>query len=339
MSLRHALFAALALASHPGSAAAQPVLVTVKSFPRAESHMYFEKKVREGAFGRLSHVRAIAPIDRQDVIRMNRDTLYSSGVFDLDAGPVTITLPDAGKRFVSLLVINEDHYTRPVVYAPGSYTLTREEVGTRYAYAIVRTLANAADGADVEAANEVQDRIGVRQAARGRFEIPEWDPASRDRIREALLLLSARSGATTEERFGSRAEVDPVQHLLSTASGWGGNPRAAAIYVSVAPLANDGATVQRLTVRDVPVDGFWSISVYNDKGFFEKNALGSYSLNNLTAKTDADGGYTIQFGGCVTATPNCLVTPAGWSYVVRLYRPRKAILDGTWHFPATVPAH
>jgi hypothetical protein len=27
---------------------------------------------------------------------------------DLDAGPVTITLPDAGKRFMSMQVINED---------------------------------------------------------------------------------------------------------------------------------------------------------------------------------------------------------------------------------------
>lgn len=44
------------------------------------------------------------------VIRANRDTLYPTGVFDLDAGPVTITLPDPGCRFMSLLVIDEDQY-------------------------------------------------------------------------------------------------------------------------------------------------------------------------------------------------------------------------------------
>ena len=49
-------------------------------------------------------------MDKQGVIRSNRDTLYSMAVFDLDAGPVTVTLPDAGKRFLSLKVINEDHY-------------------------------------------------------------------------------------------------------------------------------------------------------------------------------------------------------------------------------------
>jgi hypothetical protein len=61
----------------------------------------------------------MAAIDKQDVVRMNRDTLYSSGVFDLEAAPVTITLPDAGKRFMSMQVVSDDHYTTEVVCAPG----------------------------------------------------------------------------------------------------------------------------------------------------------------------------------------------------------------------------
>jgi para-nitrobenzyl esterase len=67
----------------------------------------------------------MASIDRQDVVRMNRDTLYSSGVFDLDAGVLTITLPDAGKRFMSMKVVSQDHYTTEVVYGPGIFTYTR----------------------------------------------------------------------------------------------------------------------------------------------------------------------------------------------------------------------
>jgi hypothetical protein len=56
---------------------------------------------------------------------------------------------------------------------------------------------------------------------------------------------------------------------------------------------------------------FWSISLYNAKGFFEKNDLNAYSLNSLTAKPNADGSFTIQFGGCQKVTPNCLPTMAG----------------------------
>ncbi len=70
----------------------------------------------EAGLGKLSHRREPASIDNQTVIRLNRDTLYSFGVFDLAAGPVTVTLPDAGKRFMSLEIINEDHYVPFVAY-------------------------------------------------------------------------------------------------------------------------------------------------------------------------------------------------------------------------------
>jgi len=313
------------------------VPVTVTNFPRAESDMYFGRKVKGGAFAKFEHARTPTSVEKQDVIRMNRDTLYSDAVFDLDAGPVTIVLPDSGKRFMSLLVIDEDHYNPPVVYAPGTYTFSREALGTRYMMAVVRTLADPNDPADVRSANALQDRIQVQQAAAGKFEVPNWDSVSQNKIRSALLVLADMSGATTEKRFGARGDVDPIQHLLVTASGWGGNPADAAIYTSVNPKANDGRTVHRLTVRDVPVDGFWSISVYNAKGYFEKNALNSYSINNLTAKPNADGSLTVQFGGCSKGMPNCLVTPPGWSYTVRQYRPRKEIVDGTWTFPEAQP--
>jgi hypothetical protein len=72
------------------------------------------------------------PISKQDVVRANRDTLYSAAVFDLDAGAVTIMLPDAGKRFMSMIAIDEDQYALGVVYGAGEYSYTRAKIGTRY---------------------------------------------------------------------------------------------------------------------------------------------------------------------------------------------------------------
>ncbi|WP_366029543.1 DUF1214 domain-containing protein [Hyphomicrobium sp.] len=92
-------------------------------------------------------------------------------------------------------------------------------------------------------------------------------------------------------------------------------------------------------MKDVPVDGFWSVSVYNDKGFFEKNDINAYSLNNLTEKPNKDSSVTIQFGGCTKETANCLPIMAGWNYTVRLYRPRSEILDGSWKFPEAQPSN
>jgi para-nitrobenzyl esterase len=321
-----------------GSASGTPVPVTVKTFARAESDLYFGNTVKLGGFGKLYHYRMPTPIEKQEVVRMNRDTLYSAGVFDLDAGPVTIVLPDAGKRFMSVLIISEDHYAPLVGYAPGSFTLTKENAGTRYVMAAVRTLADPNDAADLKAANTLQDKIKVQQAAAGTFDVPNWEPGSQGTIRDHLAAMQALGGCEGTVRMGPKGAVDPVCHLMATATGWGLNPPEAAVYDIVFPKANDGTTVQQLTVKEVPVDGFWSISVYNAKGYFEKNALDSYSINNLTAKPNADGSFTIQFGGCTKDTVNCLVTPPGWNYTARQYRPRKAILDGTWKFPEAQPA-
>lgn len=51
----------------------------------------------------------------------------------------------------------------------------------------------------------------------------------------------------------------------------------------------------------------------------------------------ADGAITIQFGDCSRETPNCLPTTPGWNYMVRLYRPRQEILNGTCSFPVAEP--
>ena len=91
---------------------AQTVPVNVDNFKRAETDFYMARTAADGGFGQFAHNRTPTPIDKQPVVRMNRDTLYSQALFDLDAGPVTITLPDAGERFLSMQVISEAAPTR-----------------------------------------------------------------------------------------------------------------------------------------------------------------------------------------------------------------------------------
>ena len=83
----------------------------------------------------------------------------------------------------------------------------------------------------------------------------------------------------------------------------------------------------------MPVNGFWSVSVYNAEGYYEKNPYNAYTLNNITAKKKADGSIAIQFGGCDGKIPNCLPIMSGWNYTVRLYRPRAEILERQMEIP------
>ncbi len=313
-------------------AVAEPVHVSTDNFARAESDLFLSNLARGGSFGKMKHTRQMAPIDKQPIVRLNRDTLYSGGVFDLDAGPVKITIPQTGDRFISMQIIDENHYSPAVYYSPGQYTLTREQIGTRYVLAAVRVLANPDDPADLAKAHKVQDGVISRQASPGQFEIPEWDEKSRSETRAALTAL-ADLLPDNRRMFGAKDAVDQTRHLIGTAIGWGGNPDKDAVYLMRIVPQNDGATTYRMKVGEVPVDGFWSISVYNAKGYFEKNELNAYTINNITAARDTDGGITVQFGNCTKDIPNCLPTPKGWNYTLRLYRPSAAILDGSWTFP------
>ena len=133
--------------------------VTVKTFIRAETDVAIKKVHDQIGFNKWFHFRMPAPLDKQDVIRMNRDTIYSSAVLDLSK-PVTITMPDASGRYMSLHVINQDHYSF-VVSGLGAHKLTQEKVGSRYAYLIVRTFVDADDPNDIKAANAAQDAMTI----------------------------------------------------------------------------------------------------------------------------------------------------------------------------------
>ena len=339
MHIRHLFAAALVIVATAYASAQEAIPVTADNIIRAESDAVFAGLVAQGGFGKFYHNRELTPIDSRIVKRPNRDTLYSTGVFDLDAGPVTISLPDAGNRFLTMIVIDEDHYVFTVVYGAGSHTLTREQVGTRYAVAAIRILVDPSDPKDVARVNALQDAVKVEQpGGPGKFDVPNWDAASQKKVRDALVVL----GETIPDwrrAAGRRNEVDPIRHLIVTTTGWGLNPDKDAIYLNVTPSKNDGTMIYRLNLKDVPVDGFWSISLYNAEGYFEPNNLNAYSLNGITAQKSADGSVAVQFGGCDGKVANCLPTMAGWNYMVRLYRPRADILDGSWTFPEAQPVN
>ena len=182
--------------------------------------------------------------------------------------------------------------------------------------------------------HQLQDQMTLTAASTRPFVMPDYDQTSFDATRDAVLTL-ARGVRAFAHAFGRKDAVDPIRHLLGTASGWGGLPEQEAFYLNVDPGFPTGE--YRVTVRDVPVDGFWSISVYNADGFFVPNDRNAYSINNLTAVPDPVGAISVHFGGCADNRLNCLPIMDGWNYTVRLYRPRAEILDGSWTFPIAEP--
>ena len=312
------------------------VKVTVANYVRAETDYMIRanKKAFGVKIGALIHLRKPTTPDNQPVIRMNQDTLYSATVLDLSE-PVKLTLPEADGRYMSMHVVNQDHYMF-VESKPGTYELTEDSVGTRFAYVTVRTFIDVLDPDDLAKAHAAQDAIELTGGGDGPFEAPDWNTDDLAVARKALSDLAVL-GFDTSYAFGRKEEVRPVDYLVGAAAGWGGLPQSAAFYILDSVDANDGNTPHAVTVKDVPVDAFWSITVYNADGYLEANDRGVNSYNNFSAQPNADGSYTIHFGGCDDGRVNCIPITPGWNYAIRMYEPGEEILNGSWTFPKIVP--
>ena len=318
------------LAENLASHAVTSVTVNVDNYVKAETAFQFDRFLNmTGGTNKWGHNRQPTPLDKQNVIRMNRDTLYSFALVDISKG-ATLTLPDPGERYMSIMVVNENEYINKVFHEGGTYKLTMKEFDTPYVLLVGRTLADPADPADIKQANALQDQMKIEAASANPYTHPNYDETSYETTYKLLLELS-KGVPNSAHMFGKKEEVTETRHMLGAAFGWGGLPVYEAAYITRNEPQPAGK--YQLTVKDVPVDGFWSISIYNKDGYFQENKFNSYSINNLTGEANKDGSFTINFGGCEDGRSNCLYVMDGWNYAVRLYRPHKVIQEGKWLFP------
>ena len=317
------------------SSAEEKIKVTVDNFVRAETAFQFDRMVKmAGGINKWSHLRSPTPLDKQSVIRMNRDTLYSFAIVDVSKG-ATLTIPSSGKRYLSVMVVNEDHYINKVYHKAGAHKLTMKEFDTRYVNLSARILVDPNDPADVKTVNALQDKLKIEAVSAKPYSHPNYDKQSYQAVYKPLLDLAAAGISDANNTFGKKDEVDQVRHLLGTAYGWGGLPSYEAVYQTHNEPRPVGT--YQLTVKDVPVNAFWSISIYNKAGYFEKNKYDSYNVNSVTAKRNKDGSVTVNFGRSKDGKDNFLYVVEGWNYVVRLYQPSKVVQEGKWSFPVPKP--
>jgi hypothetical protein len=104
----------------------------------------------------------------------------------------------------------------------------------------------------------------------------------------------------------------------------------------------DGKSAYEVTFaagEEPPVNGFWSLTLYNDEHFFFPNELKRYSLGtkNEDLKRNADGSLTLYVGARspgIDKQTNWLPAPKGrFSLYIRAYWGKQAVLDGSWKPP------
>jgi hypothetical protein len=94
-----------------------------------------------------------------------------------------------------------------------------------------------------------------------------------------------------------------------------------------------------------PVNGFWSLTLYDEHHFFVRNEIKRYSLGtkNKTLRYNQDGSLTIHAQADQPAEAqlaNWLPAPKNADFVLfmRAYWPKTPVIDGTWTPPAVEKA-
>lgn len=320
------LITALCLALNSTSIFGQeekPVQVTEQNYPLIETHRQMAISQKEaGGVNRFRHNRAVPSVDQQPVIRMNRDTLYSMAIVDATKG-ATVTLPDAGERYISLMYLDENHRVYDMVYEPGPHEIPAH---TDHMYALVRIGIRSGDAADLAEIHKLQDQIKLRAMSSMPFVPISFDRASYEKTHHGILKKFAESGLRdTERMFGTEEYVDPERYLMGTAIGWGGATWNDNIYQFSQFF--EGFEERSTTFKDPKnAGGFWSITVYNKLGFMFNEVA---NVNSENAVKNDDGTYTVHFGcpGKVNNIPIANDT-GSWNAAMRHYTPSTAVVNG-----------
>lgn len=117
------------------------------------------------SLGRFLHRREPIFLERA-APGAQRAALYSIALFDLEDGPVTVTLPRPGRRQMTLTAMDERHALQAVFNGPGAHTLNGARLGAGRVMAVFCLMLDLARADELDSAHALQDGIRIRQAAR-----------------------------------------------------------------------------------------------------------------------------------------------------------------------------
>ena len=308
-------------------------LVTPETFIRAETDRQFGIVVKmAGGVNKTFHFRRPTPLDKQNIVRMNRDTLYSMAIVDTSQG-ASIRVPALPEgRYASVMLMDNDHYCPFVIYGSGTHELPRD---TKYLGVGVRIqVFNPQDEDEVALINELQDQFIIR--ANSADPLPEfkWDLESLQAL-TVQYEKDSKQYSSWQGMMGPRGQVDEKTRHIAAAAAWWLFPEWDATYLNYSG-GHDYPVCHQATYQVPENDAFWSITVYGNDGFMKSD---NNIVNSSNVKLNVDGTFTVYFGAVETCgeVPNRLDTTEGWNFLMRIYRPAKSVLEGAYKLPAAKP--
>jgi hypothetical protein len=332
--MRRPLFAAVMALS--GSVYSAPATAADKVSPetyiRAETDRSFGNiAAQAGGVNKFYYVRQPTPLNEQTVVRMNRDTLYSASIVDTEGG-ATVTLPKTPDgRFISILLVDNDHYAPAVYYDPGTYELPQN---TKYLAVVVRVqVYDPKDPTEIALVNKIQDQVVVKARKADPLPPMKWDKASLQALTQQYEKDSAQY-SSWKGMMGPRGKVDEKTRHIAAAAAWGLNPEWDATYLNYSG-SQDYRVCHKATYQVPENKAFWSITIYGNDGYMKsENAI----VGTSSVKLNGDGTFTVYYGSKEVCgdVPNRLDVTEGWNFLMRVYRPGPSVLDGSYKLPDVV---
>ena len=307
--------------------------VTPETYIRAETDRQFGIVVKmAGGVNRLFHFRRPTPLDQQNIVRMNRDTLYSMCVVDTSKG-ATISVPVIpADRYASVYLVDNDHYCPFVIYDSGTHELPKD---TRHLGVGVRIqVFDPRDADEVALVNKLQDQFVISAGSADPLPAFEWDLASLKELTVQYEKDSAQYGSW-KGMMGPRGKVDEKTRHIAAAAAWGLFPEWDATYLNYSG-GHDHRVCHKATYEVPENDAFWSITVYGSDGFMKSD---DNIVNSSNVKLNADGTFDVYYGSVESCAdvPNRLDVTEGWNFLMRIYRPGRSVLEGAYTLPAATP--
>jgi len=307
--------------------------VTPETYIRAESDRQFGVVAQmAGGVNRFYHFRRPTPLDKQNIVRMNRDTLYSMTVVDTSLG-ATITVPELPNgRYASIMLVDNDHYCPGVIYSSGTHKLPGD---TKYLGVGVRIqIFNPTDAEEVALVNKLQDQFIIQANSADPLPEFDWDLQSLKEL-TAQYEKDSTQYSSWQGMMGPRGKVDEKTRHIAAAAAWGLFPEWDATYLNYSG-GHDYRICHKATYQVPENEAFWSITVYGSDGFMKSD---NNVINSSNVKLNADGTFTVYFGSVETCgdVPNRLDTTEGWNFLMRIYRPGKSVLEGAYKLPVARP--
>jgi hypothetical protein len=182
------------------------------------------------------------------------------------------------------------------------------EEGVKTAIDAVSTASKGLSGADIKNGWRLDRALGRWGTEYGRRAVAAWNGIGVNAPEDAIFMSTYLDGSG---------------HKLDAAQG---------SYV----LHFDASQIP-------PVDGFWSVSMYDEKGHFVQNPLGRNNIGSTDRlKTNPDGSLDIYISAVDPGggkQGNWLPAPKGpFNIIMRLYWPKQDVIDGRWNPPGVRPA-